>query len=344
MNRVLAAIFLLINTSLFAQSNCERNLQEAKSDYNSGNLYAIPGKLTDCLEDGFSKDEKVEAYKLLTLTYLNINQNEKAKESLIKLLNIKTDFRALPNIDPPELYSLYRKIDTDPKYFIGIMFGGNYNTIQIIEPFTKGSVRDGNIVNYSGLGSIEAGAQFIKPLLNNFWVKAELLFQNQRYDYNEEVLIYADSINNKYSYQSTNNGLNLNISARSVINNYYWKPFVDYGISGRYNFSQSFNDYLSDHSPSADEDARGEIDMINYRKQFNIGLHIHIGTMIKLGENYGEVKIGASKFLRAHATYNSKEDRIINTIGKQGEMMDNDYNNLIYQISISFNMPFFNFK
>ncbi len=345
MNKLFTIILLLINISLFAQSNCERNLQDAKSDYNTGNLYAIPGKLTDCLEEGFTKEEKIDAYRLLTLTYLNINQNEKAKESLIKLLNIKTDYRALPNIDPPELYSLYRKIDTDPKYFIGAIVGGNFNTIQITEEFTNESVPGAHDLKYNSKISYQVGGQFILPLLKNFWLKGEAIYQVQRYGFELNNIIAEDGVYTNYTYNSNNNGINLNLSARSILNNYYWKPFVEYGISGRYNINHDFRQYKSINSKSTDEDVIvPDFKMNEFRKQFNVGIHVNLGSMFKIKENYGEVKIGASKFLLAHADYIDKIHRQLNTIGAQGELIDNDYNNLIYQVSFSFNIPFFNFK
>ncbi len=347
MNKLFTIILLLVNISLFAQSNCERNLQDAKSDYNTGNLYAIPGKVTDCLEEGFTKEEKIDAYRLLTLTYLNINQNEKAKESLIKLLNIKTDYRALPNIDPPELYSLYQKIDTDPKYFIGAIVGGNFNTIQIVEEFTNESLPGSNALRYNGKMSYQVGGQFILPLLKNFWLKGELLYQVQRYGFDLTNTIRENGKSTNYTYTSNNNGINLNLSARSTINNYYWKPFVEYGITGRYNINHQFFDYRSrniDPEGTVEVLLVDPINMQEFRKQFNVGFHLHIGTMRKIGENYLEIKLGASKFLLPYADYIDKTQRQLSTIGAQGEVIDSDYNNLIYQMSLSFNIPFFNFK
>jgi hypothetical protein len=358
MNRIFTIILLLFNISLFAQSNCERNLEDARSDYSTGNLYAIPGKLTDCLKEGFTKNEKIEAYRLLTLTYLNINQNEKAKESFIKLLNIKTDYRATPGVDPPELYSLYRKIDTDPKYFIGAIVGINYNTIQIQKLYQTGTVRGATDVNYQGSYAFQGGGQFILPILKNFWVKAEALYQNQRFDFTQTSLTYNNTENpgntefTEYLFSSTNHGINLNLSARNVIDNYSLKPFVEYGISGRYNINYNFLEYTSSYSPSADQGLVDEIDMTKFRNQVNVGFHLNVGTMIKMGENYGELKIGASKFLLVHASYANDTERFINKIGtqgerqgkSQGEILDNDYTNLIYQMSFSFNIPFFNFQ
>ncbi|PTB91076.1 hypothetical protein C9994_16185, partial [Marivirga lumbricoides] len=200
-------LFILSALMAIAQENCDQNLTEAKADYNNGNLYAIPGKLTKCLESGFSKAEKVDAYRLLTLTYLNINQLEKARETIIKLLNIKTDFQVIQNIDPPELYSLYKKIDTDPIYFIGVNAGINYNTTQILNTYTTETVEGSLNFNYKPLFSYQTGAQFILPLLDKLWLKAEVGFQKQRFKYIEETKNLKDTSTVNITYLSNNSGI-----------------------------------------------------------------------------------------------------------------------------------------
>lgn len=337
-------LFILGTLTAVAQENCDQNLTEAKADYNNGNLYAIPGKLTECLENGFSKSEKVDAYKLLTLTYLNINQLEKARETLIKLLNIKTDFQVIQNVDPPELYSLYRKIDTDPIYFIGINVGINYNTTQILKAYTTETVEGSLKFNYKPLFSYQAGGRFILPLLDKLWLKAEVSFQNQRFEYLEETNNPKDTSTIDITYFSNNRGVNLNFSSRSIINNYKWKPFVEYGITGRYNLNTIFSEYLGENSKSVNFTTIERIEMNEFRSNYNVGLDLSVGSMIKLGEHYGEIKFGATKYLLNHATYSNDSERFSNTIGNAGETNDHDFNNLIYQLTLSYNVPFFNFK
>ncbi len=350
---ILVISFLLSGINLLAQTDCNRNLNEAKSDFANGNLYAIPGKLTDCLKEGFSKSEKIDAYRLLTLTYLNINQNEKAKESLIKLLNIKTDYQVTINVDPPELYSLYKKIDTDPKYFIGLSAGINYNTIQIKDfpdgqsgRFSQNPYSGQDIYKYTPKFSFQAGAQFMYPILKNLWLRSELMYQNQKYDYYEEIInIEATESKNKfYAYESSSDLINLSISARRVLDNYRWKPFVELGIISSYNIKYNFNNYISEDTEELDIDNIDNIKMIEYRKKFNIGLNAQIGTMLKIGEYYGEMRFGVNKFLIAHANYANDSERSIKTVGNRGEVIEDNYNNLLYEISFAFNIAFFNFK
>lgn len=219
---LLLIFFILLSGKILAQSSCERNLNEARSDYSTGNLYAIPGKLGDCLKEGFNKTEKIDALRLLTLTYININQQEKARNTLIRLLNLKTDYQVKKNVDPSELYSLYRKIDTDIKYLIGVTFGLNLNSIR------PTLIRNSNPYgthepNYSTLPpdnpqiGFQFGFQFLYPLNKSWLVGGELQYQNHKYFYDEtrfEPSVDNNEPNTRVEYEGNNNGVNLNLHIR----------------------------------------------------------------------------------------------------------------------------------
>lgn len=226
MRILLIILFTAVGSQLWAQTSCERNLNEARADYSNGNLYAIPGKLADCLEDGFSKTEKIDALRLLTLTYININQQEKAKITFTKLLNIKTDYQVKENIDPSELYSLYRKIDTDVKYYVGITSGVNLNNI-IVTDFNHSNPIEENITSkYSTrISRPQIGVQFLYPFSENWLIGGEVQYQNQRFRYSEKNISISEENFTTIVYDGNNNGINVNINLRYMKDFYNWKPF-----------------------------------------------------------------------------------------------------------------------
>ena len=342
-------IFVLAGSSIaMAQTNCERNLNEARADYSNGNLYAIPGKLTDCLENGFSKNDKIIALRYLTLTYININQQEKARETLIKLLNIQTDYQVKEGIDPLELYSLYRKIDTDIKYFIGVTFGLNYNTIQVEQHYTP--FADQHEYKYSPLLNIpQFGAQFLYPFSKKWLAGVELNYQNQQFAYEETNTNTETDEFTIIGYDANNHGVNLNLNMRYMLDYYQWKPFVELGTVGRFNLTYDLLSYSTEFSNSVNNEEI--IDNINLfdpedtrRSRYNLGLSASIGSMIKILTYYGEVKFTATKFTYNHLNMFARENRYIKTIGDAMILTDGDHTNTVYQLSVSFNLPFFDFK
>ncbi|WP_375578143.1 hypothetical protein ABWH96_14015 [Marivirga tractuosa] len=338
--------FLLVTTTinLFAQSNCERSLNEARTDYSNGNLYAVPGKIGDCLEEGFSKTEKVEALRLLTLTYININQQEKARETLIRLLNLKTDYQAIKNEDPSELYSLYNDIDTDIKYFIGITFGLNLNSMRVITDRNAHPLEN-NISNYTPKVSIpQVGLQFLYPIKKSLIAGIEVQYQNHKYFYKEENDNGVGDIN-IIEYSSNNDGININLMLRYMKDYYNWKPFVEIGSTGRANFTYDIINYTNNSDQTPDEENITEPqDILSNRSVFNLSLNANLGTMIKLGENYGEIKFGVSNYFRNHLNKQSRSEVYETTILDGMVLMEDDLVNIVYQLNFTFNIPFFNFK
>ncbi len=351
--RIIIVIILLLgsSTSLWAQTSCERSLDEAKADYANGNLYAVPGKLTDCLEDGYTKTEKVEALRLLTLTYININQQEKAKETLIRLLKLKTDYQAVRNVDPSELYSLYKKIDTDIKYFIGITLGTNLNSVRPVLYRSAFPIETTHPQYSARIATPQVGFQYLYPLNKSFIVGAEIQFQNQRYSYSESF-DYEDRNSNFVTYDSNNNGINLNLIFRYMKDFYTCKPFVELGSTARTNLTYDIINYTNNFERVVDEEniieseenINERVSVYTRRSTFNFALNANLGSMIKVRENYVEIKFGVSNYFRNHLNSKGREEAYTTTLLDGGFIKEDDRLNLLYQINFTFNIPFFNFQ
>ena len=78
-------ILFSIPTISIAQDQCAVALSEAEDKYDQGRLYEIPEILESCLEYGFSKEEKIRAYRLLTLSYLFLDYYDEFCGILVKL-------------------------------------------------------------------------------------------------------------------------------------------------------------------------------------------------------------------------------------------------------------------
>ena len=87
-----------------AQGGCDRNtLKEAEKNYDIGRFEEVINGLTPCLEKGFSRKEKVEGYRLLSMTYLALDNLDKAAESTEKLLDYDPLFD--PSIQDPQRFT-----------------------------------------------------------------------------------------------------------------------------------------------------------------------------------------------------------------------------------------------
>ena len=112
-----AFIILLLSQGSYAQlTTCAQTLRLANSTYEQGRLHELPDLLAKCLENGFDKQEKVQAYKLLALTYIYLEEPEKADEMMLKILQTDNYFTINKDIDPAEFIALYNTFRTKPVY------------------------------------------------------------------------------------------------------------------------------------------------------------------------------------------------------------------------------------
>ena len=120
-----------------ASAQCTISLNKAEDEYDKGRLLDIPSRLKFCLErNGFSKEEKIRAYKLLTKVYIFSDQEGKAEESLVKLLKADPEHKLDDLFDPAELFYLYEKFRVEPIFRTSLRMGGNLTLPNVFESFS----------------------------------------------------------------------------------------------------------------------------------------------------------------------------------------------------------------
>ncbi|HTH55083.1 MAG TPA: porin family protein [Cyclobacteriaceae bacterium] len=114
----------IIFGNVFGQGqDCEPTLNQATAEFDAGRFYSLPSILKPCLDNGFSKEQKVRAYLLLTQSYLILNDPIAAENSYLKLLEADPEYVANPTRDPVDVYYLSKKFTTTP-VFTPSFFGG----------------------------------------------------------------------------------------------------------------------------------------------------------------------------------------------------------------------------
>lgn len=127
--RHLAMIFILLlgvlRGGLNAQNaDCEQTLSFAAAEFEAGRFYGLPEILKSCLKSGFSTEQKIRAYLLLTQTYLILDDPTAAENSYLQLLKANPEFVANPVRDPIDVYYLSKKFTSTaiftPHFRIGV--------------------------------------------------------------------------------------------------------------------------------------------------------------------------------------------------------------------------------
>lgn len=126
--RLILLIICLQAGNLFAQedkSDCVIKLEQAQTKFDQGRIQDVEALIIDCIESTeFEKADKTHALKLLTLSYLFLEEPEKAEATMLQLLETSHEFTINQAIDPSEFINLYTKYRTEPLYSIGLVGGG----------------------------------------------------------------------------------------------------------------------------------------------------------------------------------------------------------------------------
>ncbi len=91
---LLFSIVLLANHA-FGQSSCDyTTITLAEDYYNKGEFRNVIDNLVPCINSGFNNQQKIQAYRLLSLTYLAIDSTESAYNAAVSLISLNPNFEA----------------------------------------------------------------------------------------------------------------------------------------------------------------------------------------------------------------------------------------------------------
>lgn len=236
---VVAALILILAVPRMSSAQqktttCAQTLRLARSIYENGRLHELPELMKDCIgKTEWSTQERVDAYKLLTLSYIYLEEPEKADEMMLNILNADPEFKPNDNIDPAEFVALWRTFRTEPVYRLGVKAGANTTSpnVHSYTPLNEGTE------NYDYGFGFQAGFTGEIAIFN------DLLFLNPELYYN----IKSFKVNNSFfeGDQNTTGSVKLSWISLPVSVQYplpigrdkidtKWTPYVSGGISFDY--------------------------------------------------------------------------------------------------------------
>lgn len=262
---------------LYGQStSCAQTLRLAQSVYDQGRLQELNGILQACLQNGFTRQEKVEAYKLLTLAYIYQEEPEQADESMLNLLRTDPYFEINESADPAEFVALYRTFRTYPIYRAGMKLGVNLSFPDIKE---RVIAVEGATVSYSPKISFQFGTAFEIPLTSRFTLAPELNLQLKSFYYDMDKNL-RDDLENSTEGPENQTWVSLPVLVQyDLIPESKFNPFVAIGVATDYLASSSIT--LSRVAVNAAGSPSREFDID--RNELNFSLLLSAGGKYKIG-------------------------------------------------------------
>ncbi len=196
----LAICCFCFSVSLFAQQGGAQRLRLAQSIYEQGRLHELPDLLRKGFQGNeFTKDQQVQAYKLLTLAHIYLEEPEAADTTMQKLLQTDHFFEPNKDVDPAEFIALYHTFRTKPVFSLGLKFGVNSTAPMLSEVYYVSDAAKGNGKYSIGIG-FQVGLSFEKEFFQKSKSKflrrvtfvPEAFFTNRTFGYSNGTMFASD--------------------------------------------------------------------------------------------------------------------------------------------------------
>jgi hypothetical protein len=214
---VLCLILVAFGYTLMAQENCTAKLDSAKELFNAGQIEEIPALLDSCLRQGFTKDEKIQAYLLLIQAYIFDSDRDKAEKVMNQFLKEFPDYKVQPS-DPAEFVELFKAFQIKPTWGIGVTSSANLSQVVVSQHFSTENLNSLNSKYYPDGVGFDAGAHINRYFRKNFWVSLDIQYSMENFKRkdmlggNNEELNYTE----KTGWFSAPIYLNLSIGRRRL--------------------------------------------------------------------------------------------------------------------------------
>lgn len=289
------AFFICINIfsaiPIFAQDQCAINLSEAEDKYELGRFYEIPEILESCISEGFSDEQKVRAYRLITLSWLYLNYFDKADSSYLKLLKISPEHETNEEVDPAEIINLHEKFTTKPIYYLTPMkIGINFSSANVLNDYSLSQSHNGSDNYSTALGfHIGFGAEMV--IYNNLHLAGEFYITSRRVHLSDT----------HWDYYSTNMDIvHTEFELPIMLKYNFFKgkinPFISGGISPVFIAGSSMKNiegsYIAQSGVDGEEGEENPLQIVSkisttdMKNRFNYSLLLGAGINYKIGLNY----------------------------------------------------------
>jgi hypothetical protein len=186
-------ILIIFSPVVQGQNECSTKIQDAQKLYEQGMIEEIPQMLSPCMQEGFTRTQVIEAYKLIILSYLFDDNQFEAEKTMVEFLKKFPEYEIMPN-DPVEFVYLFESYRTTSIFSVGFTAGFNMTDPRIIEPYSVYDQR-----NVSQSNTMKPGFQFGiglgRYISRKMFLNLELKFSENRYGFKDEVITTLPGLN-----------------------------------------------------------------------------------------------------------------------------------------------------
>jgi len=268
--------------------------------------------MKDCIgKTEWTTQERVDAYKLLTLAYIYLEEPEKADDMMLSILNTDPEFKPNDNIDPAEFVALWRTFRTEPVYRLGVKAGANASQPNV----HSYSPINGGTENYAYGVGFQAGATGEIAIFNDkLFVNPELYYTNKSFKLSNTFYEGDQTTTGtiKLNWASLQTSIQYPISVGRNKIDPKWVPYVSGGVAVDYLISVSsdltteITDQSDVQSTNSGKEAKAQYASFNFAPIISAG----VKGKVKKAEIVAEIRynFGAATIFDKEKLYDSQSE------------------------------------
>jgi hypothetical protein len=305
---------------------CVQNIETAQQRYDEGRIQDIQALLTDCLAAGnYTKAEESQALRLLTLSYIFLDDEVNSEYTILQLLKANHEFEVNPVIDPTEFINLHDRFRTKPLFNVGLRYIFNFAQPIVTDLNSSLSLADERHEYTLIFGNFGIGANFEYEFVENFIIYPEIHYKSMSVAYTarQNGVIKSDVNYFTVEYFEDQDWLSLPVSVKYIFEFEKWpkiKAYTNLGGSVDLLLDSSLPSDGTTLNTIGDPEIGFTITSTKDHNAINFGVFGGGGLTVKMGEGFFSFEArylhSFTKFTKPEKVLTPTDPRQINTVAQ----------------------------
>ena len=348
--------FILLATGLpgFGQAqdqSCSYTLKEAQQLYQQGLIEKIPSLLSACMQSGFTRQERQDAYKLILLCYLFDDNQSAADSDMLLFLRKYPEYEINPT-DPKEFVYLFNTYTNPPVFGLGLIGGYTIPQFFVTESNSTNDL-NGTARQYKRSGSsYQFGLQINTTLVKQYELGLGIVYSACAFQTVDKISLFSPIPNETRTYTESQSRIEFPVFVRY---NYELTkkiiPYARLGVVPIYMLSAT-GTVARVYTTGTPPDNSPSLDVLKLRNPFGMSLLAGIGVKFRIprGFIFADLKYQPgitsqlnSSYVNQQLSSSSSGSTVTKLAWTYGMMLDNFRLNEL-TVSIGYAYSFYNPK
>lgn len=269
---LITAFTLTVNKSFAQSDSCIIKLKNANTGFDQGDfdgtIKLLQSALSEC---NLSIEDKIQANKLLIMSYLKVDNLEEADKTAAVMMKIDPYYKPDKFKDDPKLSTLFEKYQPVPVFKIGFSAGLNRTITDVVNTYSivHDDKASANYSSYNSKTGFQLGLSAEYRLYKGVWLQVEGQFRQSSYEHIlDSVENTTINFNEKLSYFDVPLSVKYNIMNKTIV------PYIEAGAN--------FSFMTTALSTTERENQKDIVNRTDYRNTYMTGIFGGVGAAYRM--------------------------------------------------------------